>query len=215
MKGRRVVRDLVALVADKNIESALCGLLARPEALGIRPVTYAVFVHPEHDPACLRKAAPFLRASASSYRHALVILDREGCGREHCSREELESEIERSVAPTGWSDRVAAVAIDPELENWVWSDSPEVDRALGWGDQLEDVRHWLRGRHFAIARGKPDRPKEALQAVLRQVRKPRSSALFAQLAERVSFDRCEDPAFAKLRAVLATWFSAPADPGAT
>lgn len=30
------MKDLVCLVADKNIEAAMAGLLARPRALGIR-----------------------------------------------------------------------------------------------------------------------------------------------------------------------------------
>jgi hypothetical protein len=44
--------DLVLLVADKNIEHGLRGLLSRPQALGIRSVTSKTYVHPQRDPGC-------------------------------------------------------------------------------------------------------------------------------------------------------------------
>jgi hypothetical protein len=54
---------------------------------------------------------------------------------------------------------------------------------------------------------KPARPKEALEAALRVVRVPRSSAIYKALAEKVSLSRCTDPAFLKLKTVLQQWFS--------
>ena len=49
-------KDLVILAADKDLEHALQGLLARPRALDIRPIAFDVFVHPRHDAACAREA---------------------------------------------------------------------------------------------------------------------------------------------------------------
>lgn len=208
MTAKTDARDLIALVADKSIECALIGLLSRPQALGIRPIACDVFAHPERDPACLRKAGSFLRPHASTYRYAVVVFDREGCGKEQKARRQLEADVERTLASSGWRDRAAAIVIDPELENWVWSDSPEVDRVLGWAESLKGVRQWVNEQGFSISRGKPDRPKEAMEAALRQVRKPRSSGLFRRLGEHVSLDRCQDQAFRKLRAQLKAWFPA-------
>lgn len=39
-------KDLIVLVADKDMEHALKGLLARPAALGIRSVNADILVHP-------------------------------------------------------------------------------------------------------------------------------------------------------------------------
>jgi len=211
MTARQVQRDLVVLVADKNIEFALRGLLSRPQALGIRLPDYTLYVHPERDPGCLRKAAPFLRPYACCFRYALVVLDREGCGRQERTRAELETEIEAGLAGAGWENRAAAVVLDPELEAWIWSDSPEVDRVLGWAE-LPPLRTWLRSQGFTFSAHKPDRPKEAVEAALRFVRRPRSSAIFRELAERVSLERCRDPAFAKLRQCLGNWFPAEQAP---
>lgn len=199
-------KDLIALVADKSMECTLIGLLSRPLALDIRSIVYDIYVHPERDPACLHKAASFLRPHASAYRHALVVFDREGCGKEQRPRGQLEADVERTLANSGWRDRAAAIVIDPELENWAWSDSPQVDRILGWAESLKGLRQWVSEQGFSISKGKPDRPKEAMEAALRQARKPRSSALFRQLGEHVSLDRCQDRAFGKLRAQLRAWF---------
>ncbi len=114
------------------------------------------------------------------------------------------------LASSGWDDRAAVIVVDPELENWVWSDSPEVDQAVGWAE-LVPLRQWVREQSFDFQGGKPRRPKEALEAVLRQVQKPRSSELFQRLAQRVGLDRCRDPAFGKLKQCLTSWFGTSAN----
>jgi hypothetical protein len=136
-----------------------------------------------------------------------VIFDREGCGNERESREKLEVEVEDRLRQNGWNDRARAVVIDPELESWVWSDSPEVEAALGWRGRSPELRSWLIGSGFLHEGAtKPERPKEAVEAALRVVRKPRSSAIYQELAGSVSLRRCSDAAFAKLRLTLQEWF---------
>jgi hypothetical protein len=56
------MKDLVILAADKDMEFALRGLLARPEALGMRPVDLDLFVEPDHDPGCALRGVEFLDA---------------------------------------------------------------------------------------------------------------------------------------------------------
>jgi hypothetical protein len=129
-------RDIIFLVADRNMAAAVRGMLGRPKSLGIRPVQAVIRTHPEHDPGCYLNAYDFLRAFRNRYAHAMVIFDREGCGNDSLLREGLESEVEGTLARTGWADRARAVVIDPELESWVWSDSPEVDIALGWAGHV-------------------------------------------------------------------------------
>jgi len=202
-----VQRDIIFLVADRNTESAVRGLLSRPKSLAIRPVEAVIHTHPEHDPGCYCRAHDFLRAFRKRYAHAIVIFDREGCGSEAESRESLEAKVEKRLATSGWADRAKVIVIDPELENWVWSDSPEVDKALGWAGRTPALRAWLAENQFLRQAGmKPDRPKEAVEAVLRLAPRPRSSAIYRELAETVSFRRCVDPAFLKLRTTLNSWF---------
>lgn len=202
-------KDLVVLLADQNAESAIRGILGRHESLGIRPVSYDTFVHPERDPGCLRRASEFLRPFSRQYDKALVIFDHQGCGREQVEAESLEAEVESSVAIAGWPDRVVTLVLKPELETWVWADSPHVASVLGWGGQRPPLLEWLDHEGFpADSLGKPNPPKEAMERVLRQMRRPRSSALYSDLASRVSLTRCQDAGFQKLHRRLQDWFPA-------
>ena len=54
--------------------------------------------------------------------------------------------------------------------------------------------------------GKPIKPKTVLENALREVRRKRSSAIFREIAENVSFSRCVDAAFMKLKDQLQSWF---------
>lgn len=40
------MKDLVLLVADKNMQATLRGVLARPQAMGIKAITFDIRVHP-------------------------------------------------------------------------------------------------------------------------------------------------------------------------
>ncbi|MEJ5295819.1 MAG: hypothetical protein WHT28_11335 [Fimbriimonadales bacterium] len=73
-------KDLVILVADRDMEQTLLGLLSRPKALGIREVSYDIFAHPGRDPGVFLQGAEFLRPFTDQYDFALVLFDREGCG---------------------------------------------------------------------------------------------------------------------------------------
>jgi hypothetical protein len=200
-------KDLVVLAADSQMEFAVKGLLTRGQALGFQQLAVDIHVHPEKDPGCLLRGHDFLRLFYRQYRHAIVMLDREGCGREESSREALESELEQRLSSSGWGDRAAAIVLDPELEAWVWSDSPEVASVLGWTGRTPCLADWLRAQgYFSEGQAKPNRPKVALEHALQLVRKGRSSAIFFELAKRVSVNRCTDTAFLKFKTTMKKWF---------
>lgn len=199
--------DLVLLAADKQMTEALRGILSRPEALGIRSLSFAVYPHPHKDPGCLREAHQFLRPFLADADHALVLFDYVGCGvSNEASPAEIEDEVEENLRRSGWNERARCVVIDPELEVWVWSDSREVGRCLGWGG-TQRIQDWLRatGRWLADE-PKPSNPQEAVDEALEKVGQPRSSSLFRELAESVSLRRCEDDAFQRFRTILQEWF---------
>ena len=207
MSGAFTVNPLVVLTADKNAQFTLRGLFSRAKSLGIQQLSPQYYIHPGKDPGVLRNAHEFLRPFSRSFTHALVVMDREGSGAERMSRDEMEAQIDQALARSGWDDRACAVVIDPELDLWVWSDSPHVDSELGWSKKKPDLRTWLRQKGFlAEEQWKPARPKEALEAVLREAKLPRSSSIYESLARKVSLSRCVDPAFAKLQNMLQAWF---------
>jgi len=202
-----VAADLVVLVADDNYSAAVIGFLGRCASLGIRDVRFTIYVHPWHDPGCLRNGHELLRLHQRKSSHALVMFDRLGCGQEGRAREELERAVEERLRTSGWGGRGAAICVDPELECWVWSASPRVGAALGWRSHQPELRSWLQGRGLWTAgRAKPDDPKRAVEEALHEVRKARSSAIYGQLSRKVGLRACQDPAFLRLCSILRDWF---------
>jgi hypothetical protein len=198
--------DLIALVADKDMLFALEGLLARQQELEIHAIRKQVLRHSGHDAAVLKDCHDFLRPYLRLARYALVVFDCEGCGRPH-SRHELEELVESRLAQNGWRDRSAAVAIDPELEVWFWSDSPEVRQALGWKEDWAHLREWLTQKEYLRpGQNKPHRPKDAVKDAWRHANIKPSSSHFGDLARTINFRGCTDLAFGKLRRVLRQWF---------
>ncbi|MFH0899902.1 MAG: hypothetical protein V2A73_04660 [Pseudomonadota bacterium] len=199
------MKDLLCLAADKNLEAALRGLLARPAALGLNAVDFDVLVHPRRDPGCYHEAHGFLQPFRDRYHHALVVFDRAWEGAPAQNPLVLEQNVRQRLGNDGWGD---VVVIDPEIEVWVWSDSPHVEDCLGWRGRNPDLRTWLHSQGLWTAgRAKPDDPKEAVDRALRAVRIPRSSAIYGNLARLVSVARCTDDSFAKFCACLRQWFS--------
>lgn len=199
--------DLVVLVSCLNCRSAVEGIVAQHHKLRIRPVRPMIYVHSQHDPGCVNDPVSILRSQQNLFRHALVVCDHEGSGHETTSAMAVEAQIESQLSSAGWAGRVAAVVIEPELEAWVWSDSPHVATALGWSALTPTMYEWLESQNMLPpGRAKPERPKETAESVMQHCGKRRTSALFARLAEKVSFTRCQDRAFTKLCDTLRVWF---------
>lgn len=202
------MKDLVTLVADLDMEQTLRGLLSRPQSLGIKPIEYEILRHPQHDPGCWNDADNLLQSQSKNFRYALVLFDHEGSGQEKREIEDLQDELQARLIGKGWDeDRARVVIIKPELEIWVWSESPQVDACMGWAGKQPDLRSWLRTHNLlGTDEIKPQNPKEAVELALRAVKKPRSAAIYKQLAEKVSVQRCTDSSFLRLKETLQEWF---------
>jgi len=200
-------KDLIALVADKNMEAALRSVLQRHESLEIRKINFDILVHPHRDPGCLSSAHTLLLPFNQRYLCSVVMFDKEGCGQEAKTATELETEVRNLLFERGWTDRSCAITIDPELESWVWQNSPHVSNALGWDSGINELYLWLKNKgHIEESENHPKHPKEALEAVLRNVKKPRSSSIYAELGSKLSLKKCDDPSFLRLKSYLQAWF---------
>jgi len=201
-------KDIIILVADLNMKGCLDGLFQRlHDVLNINPFSYEIFVHPYRDPGCRLDAVPFLRTFQNGYRYALVVFDKEGCGKENLSRIELETELENNLDASGWNDRAKTIVIDPELENWVWVKSPRLAQIINWGD-INKLYQWLQNSGFGLDKNnKPPFPKEAFEKALYLSRKRRSSSIYYEIASQVSFKGCTDQSFGKMITCIQTWFS--------
>ena len=208
------MRDCLFLVADKNMEGMLKGFFSRDafhHAMGCGHFDFdlrqdLLVAHGQNDPGLYTRANEFLQPFASSHRHAVVIVDAEWDGSP--GEVAISQRLNEHLVNAGWlDDSGCAVVIAPELENWVWQDSPHVCLALGFEGTFATLRAELEIKGFWRPNEvKPDRPKEAVEWALRQSRKGRSSAIYQQLATRVTARRCTDQAFHTLRNALLRWF---------
>ena len=202
-------KDLVVLTPDKNWEAALKGLFSRPSALGTRAIMAETLQHPRKDPGCVNEGVRFLSGYSEQYHYGLLIFDHEGCGREQARPHDIQTELDQEFTRSAWGDRARTVVLSPELEAWVWSNSPHVDDVTGWKNRQPSLRCWLIEQGWLQPKEiKPTRPKEAFQAALREARKQRSSSLYQQIAERVSVSRCRDASFLEFKSILRDWFPA-------
>ena len=212
MSRRTGPKDLFVLAADLDMKNALDALLPRYESLGIRNVVFRVARHPNRDGGCRTGAVEYLRPYIGEYAHALVVFDHEGCG-DTRGRRAIQRDIEGQLKRNGWGERAKVIIIDPELEAWVWSDSPAVTRVLGWEADYHTLQGWLQSRGlWRRGRSKPSDPKRAMMATMQHKRVPKSSRNFSDLAGAVDFDGCKDPAFNELKRTLHAWFPREATP---
>jgi hypothetical protein len=201
------MKDLIVLVPDKNVQFGMEGLLSRFRPLNMKQISYEIFVHPLHDPGVYHDAAKFLRSFSNQYLYALVFLDREGSGREKDPSEKIAGKVKREIERNGWPDRGEVIVFDPEMETWIWTESTDVAKALGWDDYSE-LKTWLMQREVNWRQNalKPERPKEAVELSLKRKGIPRSSSIYREIANNVDFNRCQDNSFREFRGILQKWF---------
>ena len=199
-------KDLIVLTADKDAKEALEALLPRNDSLSIRSITYDIFSHPLHDPGVYKAASDFLRVFSSQYHYCLVVFDHEGSGQEESPASNLVETIKGKLKQNGWENRSEVIVLKPELEIWIWVDSLHTAHAIGW-ENYHDLKNWLVKRGWWEKDSlKPEKPKEAFREALKEKRIPPSSSIFREIGEKVSFQRCADPSFEKLRQTLKKWF---------
>ena len=200
-------KDLFVLAADLELANALEGLLSRSNDLGIRDIAFDIERHPNRDSGCRSDAVEYLRPYHGRYRYALVVFDHHGCG-SLPAREQIQKTLEQQLSRNGWENGAKVIVIEPELEVWVWRNSPAVSRVLGWGDRYDELRNWLGDRQlWPLGDSKPSHPKKAMREAMRRGRVQRSARKFSELATAVELDGCQDPAFNELRTTLRSWFS--------
>ena len=202
------MKDIIVVVADSYQEKVIEALLPRiPVSSGTVEFNYDIIRNINNDSGSFNDSHELLRPYINEYRFAIVVFDYEGCGAEFTlTREQVEEEVEELLSKNGWVGRGVAIVVSPEIENWMWIDNPNVDRAIGWvGPQT--LYEWGRTNGL-IAHGdsKPLRPKETLEKALRTAGTSKSSAIYRKIAQNVSYRRCEDPAFLKLLSKLIEWF---------
>jgi hypothetical protein len=138
--------DLVLLVADKNIESGIRVLLSRPGSLQIRAIASKIYVHPQRDPACARRAHEFLRPFAQPHVYRLTrsgFADADEAA-EHWRLDGDEAVFQRRHA-------VERIAVPHEVVFYTscYECKPVLirhDRPNAWGDLIGEHHLWVEFR---------------------------------------------------------------------
>jgi hypothetical protein len=208
-------RPCVILVADSNMAATFRGYFKRDGwhvSLGCAQFAINTDVGADmlvdeggNDPGVYTKGHELLRPYQKSHLRALVILDCEWDGSP--GKEAIIDHITTNLITSGWSEStVKVIAIEPELENWLWQDKPQVADVLRYrGDK--PLRQYLADSgKWPMDSAKPPRPKETAEWVLKQTRQPRSSAIYQKLARHISIKGCTDASFAEMHTTFLTWF---------
>jgi hypothetical protein len=198
-------QDLLVVVADSDQQFAIRTLLEkRSKALGLKDLRVSVERHSGRDPGVYNTGVALLGSFGfpDRFKFAMLVIDTEW--EDSPGLQGIETRILRDLKTRGWEEKSAVIAIEPEIEAWVWQDSPHIPRVLGRKDSFDDMRQSLKDL-WPLELSKPKDPKTVFDRA--RGRLPRSPALFAQLAEKVSVQRCTDPSFLKFRDQLQIWFS--------
>ncbi len=202
------MRDCIFLVADANMKAAFQGFFERDHFYNRLDcgkfdfdVTQDLIVASgDNDPGLYTRAHELLRTYVKTHAHAVVVLDAEWDGSP--GAQEIETHIARNLILSGWNEEnCKVIVIAPELENWIWQKNIHVATALGM-QSVQDITAdiWPKGQI------KPDRPKETMEAVLKQNRIPRSSSIYSAITSKVSIRHCQDASFQELKMTMQKWF---------
>jgi hypothetical protein len=200
-------KDLVVLVADVQQEKTIETLLQeRTQSLQIpSALRYDIYRHDGKDPGVYQNAAKFLEPFIETYAYALVVVDAQWDGSP--TKTIMEPEIRAALEKSGWAiGHSEVIVLDPELEIWVWVNSPHLKSVLGLSYEEVKAKGIQKG-YWNEEALKPHSPKELLEGILREQKKPRSSAIFQQIARDVSLKSCTDASFVLFRETLQRWFS--------
>ncbi|HNY51343.1 MAG: hypothetical protein BWY69_01518 [Planctomycetes bacterium ADurb.Bin401] len=201
------MKDLLILTADKDAEFFIKSLLEKiPNIESTHLIDYDIISHPQRDPGVVTHAVEFVRPYINDYNFLMIIFDYEGSGKESLSKDVLESEMEDDLNKNGWQDRNVCIALYPELESWLWVNQTHLHNILDWED-TQNIYDWLCANGQTFNANKPDRPKEAFEAALRKQKRPRSSSIYSDLAQRASYRHCIDPSFNKFLTTIKMWFA--------
>ena len=201
------MKDLIVLVADKEIKALMEGLLPKiPVKSELKPFDFEIESHLMRDNGCANEGHIYLRDRLSKFRFAMVIFDKHGSGQDSITTKSLQEKVEDLLTKNGWENRNACIVIDPELENWVWINNVNLEKAMLWNGDIPLYDWAIQNNWISSEDSKPSDPKGALEAVLRHSKVKRTSKMYAQIGSTVSYKSCTDPAFQYLITTLKKWF---------
>ncbi len=206
------MEDCIFLVADKQMESVFKGFLKERNnfhlSLGTRPFTCDIKAdRAGNDPGLYTRSHELLRPYYRTHQHAVVVLDSDWQGAPEA--EAIRTKIKGDLTSTGWHrGNIEVIVIDPELEIWLWQDSPHIANAFQFNyHPYSSLKSWLEDKGlWPPTQLKPVQPKKAFEQLSIEAHIPYSGAIYSKIVQRVSVSGCTDRAFCLLLETLQHWF---------
>lgn len=208
-------RDCIFFVADKTMRETFLGFLSRedrPTQLGcgsfaFDPAEDLFFAAGQNDPGLNTRAGSLLSPFLQSHRKAVVVLDCDWEGSP--GQAQILLNVTTLLQQSGWArEDIIVIAIEPELEQWIWQDSPVLSDELRMKAPL-GLKATLNQRGLWPAEAaKPPFPKDLFIQLRRENNVKLSSSIFKRIASRVPVAACGDSEFRRLVAQLQAWFPA-------
>ena len=208
-------RDCIFFVADKTMRETFLGFLSREDRttqlgcsdFAFDPAEDLFFAAGQNDSGLNKRADALLSPFLHSHRKAVVALDCDWDGSP--GQAQIIHNVTTQLLQSGWrAEDVIVIAIDPELEQWIWQDSPVLAEELRM-----HAPHGLKA--VLTQRGlwpeeatKPPLPKDLFIQLRRENNVKLSSSVFKRIAARVPVGLCVDSEFRRLVAQLQAWFPA-------
>jgi hypothetical protein len=210
------MKDLLVYTADADASAFIGAVLGRPLALGMREITFDIKRHPQKDSGIVRTGAELARMEKREYHKALLIWDFHGSGREQQGApEESEAAVQEMLNNCTWSGSSAAIAMVPELEEWLWHNPASLERYCEITQQ--QLQAWMlefcAHKGCTIDRAQSDLPKEMFEYIRKyKCGKTISPKDFDYIGRICSLQRLRGSAsFLRMAEVLQGWFPCNAD----
>lgn len=204
------MKDLYVFIADADMEAVVRSVLARPQSIGIRPITSDFRRHTGRDSGMIKDGPELVRTFnlKNQFEKVILIWDYHGSGSK--SQTQSRDDIRLRLRQVTWQDRSEAVVIIPELEEWIWHDQGALARLLktNSAELQQQVQSFADKRNAAPASCRGKFPKELFEHCFYQAyrRKPLQEDFerIASTADLVAW--ATSATFGVFADILRNWF---------
>jgi hypothetical protein len=204
------MKDLYVFIADADMEAVVRSVLARPQSIGIRPITSDFRRHTGRDSGMIKDGPELIRTFnlKNQFEKVILIWDYHGSGSK--SQTQSRDDIRLRLRQVTWQDRSEAVVIIPELEEWIWHDQGVLAPLLKTdaAGLQQHVLNFADKRNKAPGTCKRECPKELFEHCFYQGHKCRPiQADFGRIAAAADLSAWGTSAtFAIFTNILRGWF---------
>lgn len=205
------MKDLFLLTADADALAFMRSILARHEALGIRPITVEPIRHHMKDAGVVKDGPETARLYKGKCNKALILWDHHGSGHEaRYPADKSAAMIQERLDGITWAKNSGAVALVPELEEWLWYAAPSVahyfavehDKLTGW------MNEYAAKKRMSVEELTKKYPKELFEYLcVIKLKRSISPRDFEEIGKSINIKAlAQSENFARILELLHNWF---------